>query len=391
MNILFYRYNSICEFDIIEAFKTLGHTVYTIDEEITNKKVSPSQAIQLVHRALSVRNYDFVFTINFYPVISEVCNIYHIPYLCWIVDSPVLELYSNSLCNSYNYIFLFDSALYHDFAPYNPNHIFYLPLACNVSMKHQIATQTDATLLEQFSHKVSFIGSLYSEKNPYIYLKHSSDYMKGYLDSILNAQLKTYGYYFIDDLMTDDIVTYFSSNLERYYKFPENCRADYKALVSQFYLGSQLTVLDRTQLFGRLSEMMDVDIYTFSDTSSMPLLHNHGSANSITEMPLIFHNTQINLNPTARSIRNGVSLRVWDILGCEGFLLTNYQNDLFLHFTPGVHLDYYASEEEFYEKVRYYAERPPLCREIAHQGFKYVRDNHTYLIRCDEMLRTVFG
>ena len=37
MRILFYRYGSICEPDIITAFKELGNEVHEITEEIYNK------------------------------------------------------------------------------------------------------------------------------------------------------------------------------------------------------------------------------------------------------------------------------------------------------------------------------------------------------------------
>lgn len=40
MKILFYRYNSICEPDVIQAFKELGHSVCEIREEMTNKALS---------------------------------------------------------------------------------------------------------------------------------------------------------------------------------------------------------------------------------------------------------------------------------------------------------------------------------------------------------------
>ena len=386
MNILFYRYKSICEPDIIDAFQRLGHTVHTIDKEITNKNISATEQIHLVHTKLSAFSYDFVFSMNFYPPISEVCKIYHIRYICWIVDSPVLELYSHSISNPYNRIFLFDSALYQDFSKYNPSNIFYLPLACNVEHKYRTASNASHAQREKFTHTVSFIGSLYSEKNPYCYLKHTSDYMKGYLDALMETQLQVYGYYFMDDLITDEIVDYFSKNLTKQYVFPENSYADYKALISQFYIGANLTVLDRSRLLQSLSEQMDVDIYTFSDTSEMPRIHNRGSANSLTEMPVIFHNSQINLNLTSRSIRNGIPLRIWDVLGCEGFLLSNYQTDLLSHLTPGEHLDIYTSKEEFLDKVHYYTSRPELCREIAHNGYEYVKAHHTYVIRCQEML-----
>ena len=44
MKILFYRYGSICEPDIIEAMKHLGHEVFCINLEITDKNTDSHQA-----------------------------------------------------------------------------------------------------------------------------------------------------------------------------------------------------------------------------------------------------------------------------------------------------------------------------------------------------------
>ena len=126
MNILFYRYGSICEPDLIAAFREYGITVYESDDEITDKNILPAQRADALSKALFERNYSFVFSINFFPDISEVCNIFHIPYMCLIVDSPVLELYSNSLANPCNRVFLFDKELYREFHPVNPDSIFRL-------------------------------------------------------------------------------------------------------------------------------------------------------------------------------------------------------------------------------------------------------------------------
>lgn len=93
MNILFYRYGSICEPDVIDGFLELGHQVSEITEEITNKTLLPSQTILLISEYLGNDPHDLVFTINFYPAISEVCTLLKIPYVCWIVDSPVLTIY----------------------------------------------------------------------------------------------------------------------------------------------------------------------------------------------------------------------------------------------------------------------------------------------------------
>lgn len=52
------------------------------------------------------RKYAFAFTINFFPWLSDVCQLLNITYISLIVDSPVLELYSNAISNSVNKIFL---------------------------------------------------------------------------------------------------------------------------------------------------------------------------------------------------------------------------------------------------------------------------------------------
>lgn len=125
MKILFYRYGSICEPDIIEAMKHLGHEVFSINLEITDKNIPAQTVIKHVSDALLESSFDGVFSINFYPVLSEICNIMKIPYICWTVDSPVMELYSDSYSNEWNRIFLFDSMQYQDFAAYNPTHTFF--------------------------------------------------------------------------------------------------------------------------------------------------------------------------------------------------------------------------------------------------------------------------
>ena len=48
MNILFYRYGSICEPDIIQSLKELGNNIDEITVEIYNKDFTPSQAHRLL-------------------------------------------------------------------------------------------------------------------------------------------------------------------------------------------------------------------------------------------------------------------------------------------------------------------------------------------------------
>ena len=104
MNILFYRYNSICESSILAVWRKSGHQVTEITEEMENKSLTPKEQMLLVSEPLKSGRYDFVFSINYFPVLSEVCSIFKTPYACWIVDSPVMELYSDSIYRPWNRI-----------------------------------------------------------------------------------------------------------------------------------------------------------------------------------------------------------------------------------------------------------------------------------------------
>lgn len=390
MNILFYQYGSICEPDIIEGFEELGFHVDCITEEIENKKLTGKEQIVLLQRALSGKDYRFIFSINFFPSISEMCNIYKIPYLSLIVDSPVMELYSDSVTNSCNRIFLFDRAQYDEFAPFNPTGIFHLPLAANIRRWDEVLSNSSAKMYEKYDQNVSFIGSLYSEKCPYNQLHFPSEYAKGYIEGILQAQKQIYGYFFLEEVLDAALVKDIVDNTPDFFSFPEKSRKNYRAALAQYYLGAKITEMERRELLTALGKHYPVDLYTGSDATSLPV-RCRGRVKTHTEMPVIFRRSAINLNMTAKSIRSGIPQRVWDVLGCHGFLISNYQTEIPEHFIPGEDLAVYSSADELLELTDYYLNHPKKCREIAENGYRKIKDYHTYPIRLTQMLELAFS
>lgn len=390
MKILFYRYGSICEPDIIDGFCELGNEVVTITEEIYNKKLLPSEGVALLNEALQKASYDFVFSINFYPFISEVCNIFQIRYLCWTVDSPVMELYSDSIRNPWNRIFLFDRAQYNEFSRYNPSCIFHLPLASNPTRWKKVISSATDDDISRFSGDISFVGSLYTEKCPYDRLKKEPGYLTGYLEGIMAAQLKVYGYNFLEEILPDSIVEEFRNSLEGFYTPPTGFRRNDRATMAQLYLGAKVTAMERLWLMQTLGSKYSVNLYTASDTTGLSV-HNCGLAKTLTEMPLIFHFSKINLNPTAKSIQTGLPLRLFDVLACEGFLLTNYQSELTDYFTPGQDLECYTGEDDLLSKAEYYLTHENDRKEIAHNGYLALEKYHNYPERLLQMISLAYG
>lgn len=393
MEILFYRYNSICEPDILQTFESFGITVHTEELEMHDKGVTPQTCSARVAEWILSHPLSFVFSINFFPAISYTCEHFHIPYVCWSVDSPVPELFSNALKNRCNRIFLFDKAQYDFFSPYNPSGIFYLPLATNVKRWEQVVLSMTEDDYTRYGADVSFVGSLYTEKCKYDTLVSQnilSQYTRGFVDGLLEAQFHVYGYNFIYDNLTDRVIREIADADPQFYHGADTFMDTDRYLVAHQYLGMKLAAVERQRTLAALSEKFSVALYTRSDVSALPHVQARGGVSTLTEMPKVFQASRINLNITMRPIETGLSLRVWDVLGCGGFLLTNYQAELPSYFEIGKDLDAYESQEELMEKVQYYLSHEEERVEIAIHGYEKTARLHSYENRLAEMLRILF-
>lgn len=386
MKILMYRYGSICEPDVIHAFQSLGLTVMEETTEITNKKLSSADRLLSVESVLKTEQLLFVFSINFYPVIAEICHIYKTRYLCWTVDSPVPELFSKSICHETNHIFLFDRAQHQYFAPHNPAHIHYLPLASCTRRFDQVTASINAADRHAYSTDISFVGSLYNEKNPVRQLKDLPDYAKGYMDALVESSLKIYGYNPIENAVTDELASMIKSCATDFYELNDPVANPNQYVTAHSYIGMQAAEVERIRTLNTLARHFRVDLFTRSNARDLQNVHVHNGVESLTEMPKIFHLSRINLNMTIKPIQTGLPLRIFDILGCGGFLMTNYQAELQEYFEIGVDLEAYSSLNELVDKCAYYLTHEEERKQIALNGYRKVCELHTYPHRIKTML-----
>jgi spore maturation protein CgeB len=160
--------------------------------------------------------------------------------------------------------------------------------------------------------------------------------------------------------------------------------------MSQLYIGNKISAMERVDSFRLLSEHFPVTIYTGSDTTALPKLDNRGFAKSLTEMPLIFHQSKINLNITSKAIRTGLPLRIFDILSCGGFVLSNYQPEIPELFNIGEDLAVYTSQEELLALCEYYLTHEDERIAIAENGYEKLKQHYTYEKQLEKLLLTAF-
>ncbi len=393
MKLLFYRYNNICEPDLLETFREFGFHITEYSEEIERKDVKPSETVRAVSELLQKEPVDFVFSVNFYPALSEVCNLFHIRYISWTVDSPVPELFTSSIRNEWNRTFIFDKADYEELKDKNPGKIFHLPLAVRTKPKEELFRNADHRDTERFTQEISFVGSLYSEKNRYDGIKDLlSDETRGYLEGIMRAQELVYGYYYIEEILPERIISEVKERVPDFFSFGTDSLFTDRMSLSRYYISYGISAMERTDTFRKLGKSFPgrTALYTGSDTSGLEGIKDMGRVKTLTEMPLVFRNSAVNLNITAKGIRSGLPLRIFDILSAGGFVLTNYQSELPELFSAGEELAVYVSFDELADLCAYYLSHEEEREGIALCGYEAVKTRYTYEIQVGKMMEKAF-
>lgn len=387
MKILFLDWDSFGNEDMVWNLKRLGHTVhmYPFSKDSLLRKNKSVQEPMIEH--IRKNGYDFVFSFNYFPIVSDVCMETQTLYLSWIYDCPTAVLYSITLNNPCNYIFVFDSHTCEELRSCGFTTVYYLPLASNPLRFDKMIPSTKQ--FQEYSADISFIGSTYLEKKHNFFEKLDAlpDFFKGYIDGVLSVQQKLYGKFILQDIITPDIKNALQSVCA--YEEYEDGYESSEWIYANYFLAHQVTAIERFDILKLLSEDHQVVWYTHENTPNLPKVDNRGPKEYYMEMPYIFKCSKINLNISLKSIQTGIPLRIFDIIGCGGFTLTNYQKDLFDCFEPGKDLIFYEDYDDLKDKCNYYLSHDSERIAIAGHGYETLKNNHTFEHRIQKMLEII--
>ncbi len=385
MKILMLEWKSFGNEDIKAAFKELGHTIKAIP--FSNKEFHhDTETEEHLIREIKAFSPDFVFSFNYFPIVSLSCKQTDMRYVCWIYDSPYVMLYSYTIIYPGNFVFVFDKELYWEFHSAGITTVYYLPLAANTARLSQMTDQTGFNASKWKNQaQIAFVGSLYTEKHQfYQRLEGIKPYTRGYLEGIMAAQKQVYGYNFIQELLSPEIV----SDLMRVLPMePDPTSVEsVEYLYAQYVINRQITSTERSELLTAVGNRYPYDLYTPDGNLQLPGCINHGPVDYYDMAPYVYKTAKINLNITLRSIKSGIPLRAFDIMGAGGFLLTNYQADFADCYTADEDFVYYESKDDLINKIDYYLKHEDERIEIAANGYQKTAANHTYRHRIEEML-----
>lgn len=381
MKILYYTWNENSRDDMLETLKILGHEVIVCDTPCHDyeQDVEVTSGLENVIRKQEI---DCMFSFNFFPVIARIAEQHGIKYIAWVYDCPHWTLFSPAVKSAYNYIFVFDLQQYEQLRTLGVQRCFHFPLAVNTTRLSRVLKEAGEN---GECPEVSFVGSLY-ENNLYDRVNYLPEYVRGYISGIMEAQERIYGYNFVSELLTDEMIGQMDQYISM--EMPQGYHVTKRELYAEMING-KITARERMRLLQILSERFPLTLHTASDASRLPKVKLGGIVDYVTEMPQVFRDSRINLNISLRSIRSGIPLRALDIMGAGGFLMSNYQPELAEYFEDGRDLAMYGSAEELVDKTAYYLAHEEERRQIAEAGFRKVQELFSYEVRVAQMLDLV--
>jgi len=377
MNILFYDMGSYTYKDIQFHLEKSGHNCKFMLYRFPNN-YEDAFFCDRFRQELTSSAYDIVFSVNFFPLVAKLCAEIGIPYLCWVYDSPMEELALSYLRFDTNYVCLFDRAEVQRYHAMGFKRVFHLPLAVNSARID--ATLNAAPYPQKYLTDVSFIGQLYNSTLDTL-LVYANDYIKGYVEGIVQAQLRIYGYDFIDELIPDDVLDYLNEVYQQ-----KNMTGVHLTRIGLIYtIQKHITNFERTFLLEELGNHFTVNYHTQkpydfrSNVTCMPPVDYYNT------MPYIFRTSKLNLCPTLRSIQSGIPLRALDIMVSKGTLFSNYQIELAENFTDGEEVVMYSGMEEAIEKASFYISHGNIREKIARAGYEKTKRMYDYSVMLPKL------
>lgn len=360
MRILFWQWNAFMQRGMENALRKLNIEYHVFYSPLADWEQDEKFALRL-SRELEKASYDAVVSVNFCPIISDICEKKGIRYLAWVYDSPIHIRDISTFYNDCNRIYFFDRGQAEKYRNDGFKNVYHLPLAADDAV-------WKLSKDKKYDCDIAFVGQLYRSDYNYL-MSPLPQYYRGKMDGILAAQGQLYGAYLLEELITEKLM----EELNVFYlKASEGTKAVTRAEM-EYACACEITGRERFTALSLLANRYNVHLYSGDAGYTIEGIKSCGYADYYTEMPSVFSHAKINLNISLKTIRTGIPLRVLDVLSCRGFLLTNYQEELLEYFEPGADLVIYEDIKDLVLKADYYLKHEEERRKIAESGYRKVK------------------
>ncbi|SHO48759.1 glycosyltransferase family protein [Anaerocolumna xylanovorans] len=292
---------------------------------------------------------DMVWSMEYIPVISRACLVEKVPYVAWIIGESWNTLYSSTIQNPWNFVFVAEGHIAERFWKKNPGHIFYLPPGAK------------ADVLSEVPGTVGLCN--WNMEYPVYYMKEDcSEYMKGYVRGLIEAQQRVYGYHFLPNLITKKRKTELGKILLEPMRGKDYYQKNLQVRIDDFLCDT----ITRNEREEAVQIMKDMEIFHEGDGLCT-----------------------VNVNVASRKCRTGIPYDMLRVMGAGGFVITNYQDKIASSFVIGEEIVVYEDMKELQDKIEYYLEHEEERKQIAIRGRRRVKEDFSLQQRVGDVFYAV--
>ncbi len=371
--------------DLAQSLRETGYTVFPIEVQ----RWSAEELGYAVQRI----DPQFVACVNYTVGLTEFCRSAGRPLLVWEIDPTTDHSIACSGSTDHAHVFTYLRRNVEHFRRAGFQHAEYLPLATDT--RHRRPLELDSLEQRRFGSPVSFVGSSlvddavgHREQLCALYADWHTDgadalpEFRASLREVLDRQRAQLPQWILPELMQQSFGEFLSAI------GASGETADPVAL-----LGETLASERRLEWMASLASAVPESVQVWGDAGWKTLeaqgVRYRGAAGHGDELTRIYNATAINVDIGRLYQADMVTMRVFDVLACGGFVITQRSAALDELFEVGVELEAYSSLGELCEKVAYYLAHQDEARDIAKRGLAAVRERHDVRSRVRHMLTSM--
>lgn len=383
MNILYIHTGEERDKEIFEALCGLGATM--IEEKAPDSADSNEDYASRLLKVMEEGQVEVCFSLDYFPIVSIACEAMKRIYIAYTQHPYTPSLYSITLKNNCNLVFVPDYSVYEKFKAEGCENVFFMPLSVATESIAERVTEADSkdgpdlTITETIKPRSKIKINLVSSESP---LKDAS---KGYLEGCIACRHQIRGlpsmYHYLPSYIKEEIMKVAPPVMDAMSTETAESYFDNRSF------NELVTTADRDIHFAALiknEHFKKVSVYSEEYAGDNEKVSVFGSLKRGPELASAVRASKINLVIPHRNWISGVSGRTWDIMAAGGYVMEPYMADFSgLFETPNefFYTDEFSMVSKSVNRLHHGAERVEIINSLLDE----LRDKHTHIHRISEI------
>ncbi len=366
--------------DLAAALTRAGYAVYSIDIHRLSREELDRTARRLRPALIAAINYT--------DGLTEFAATHGCPLICWEIDPTTSAPPRCEGPSGGAFLFTYRRSQVAELRAGGFDHAEYLPLAADLERRAPVPLTAGERA--RYGAPVSFVGSSLQPQIAGFRRSFLATFGAGrpgtpddlgaaLLDEVLAEQRRDFTRFLVPDALAR--------------RCPDLARGNPAQLAQLAQLGrwaGEIAAAEKRLAYvgrlGRFGVCVWGDEGWRAAQTAGTSCHYRGPAGHALELTKIYCASLINLDIGRLYQNDIVTMRVFDVLACGGFVLAEHSPALAELFDVGTEVDCYASADELEAKVAHYLAHPEAARAIARRGREAVCARHDVNARVAHML-----